>query len=458
MKRHPVRLAGHSLLRMQSDARLVELARAGHEPAFTAIVQRYRPALVRYCTGLLGADRAEDAVQQALANAHAALTGPDDRPLELRPWLYRLAHNAALNVLRASRDRALAADGLPEAGETPDEVLARRQRFDELVAAIAALPRGQRDSLLLRELEGRSHEEIATSLGVSVGAARQHLFRARAAVRAACTALTPVPLLARMIEFGAAPVAGSGAEVGGAVVTKAAVGLLAAGALAGGATSTGVLSGDDPPRTPGKTIAKAPERKSGPAPVERGEPASSPPRQDAAPLAGRSRTSGPPARRARHSEPSRGRPDGRRDLSGSAGSGDDPREHSGDDRRERSGPDENRGDARQRSGSGEDRDDPRERSDDDEDDDDRRVSSGTGDDRDDDDERVQSDGDPDEDRSREDDRSGDVEGGDEAAAPAGGAEEDGEERESSEQDRSSSAGSDSGSGGEPDDEPDGESP
>jgi RNA polymerase sigma factor (sigma-70 family) len=445
---------------MQSDARLVELARAGHEPAFTAIVQRYRPALVRYCTGLLGADRAEDAVQQALANAHAALSAPDDRPLDLRPWLYRLAHNAALNVLRASRDGAPAEDGLPGAGETPDEVLARRQRFDELVAAIAALPRSQRDSLLLRELEGRSHEEIATSLGVSVGAARQHLFRARAAVRAACTALTPVPLLARMIEFGAAPVAGSGAEVGGAVVTKAAVGLLAAGALAGGATSTGVLSGDDPPRAPGKAVAKAPERESGPAPVERGEPASSAPRQGAAPLARRSRASGPPARRSRHAEPSRRHQDRRHDRSGPSGTG--------DARRERSGSDEERGDARQRSGSGEDGDGQRERSGSDEDRDDPRESSGAGEDRDDDEQRVQSDGDPDEDRAREDDRSGEMEGDDEtgssreAAAPAGGAEQDGEDRESSEQDGSSDsrsgAGSDSGSGGEPDDEPDGESP
>lgn len=99
----PARLAGASLLRLQSDERLVTLAAGGHEAAFAVIVDRYRPALLRYCTGLVGSARAEDVVQQALVNAHASLLRtPDVR--SLRPWLYRIAHNAALNTLRAVRD------------------------------------------------------------------------------------------------------------------------------------------------------------------------------------------------------------------------------------------------------------------------------------------------------------------------------------------------------------------
>jgi hypothetical protein len=74
---HPLRLAGASLLRLQSDARLVALARDGHAPAFAAIVDRYRGALVRYCARLLGSERAEDAVQQALLNAHIAMNDTD---------------------------------------------------------------------------------------------------------------------------------------------------------------------------------------------------------------------------------------------------------------------------------------------------------------------------------------------------------------------------------------------
>src|SRR5882724_467382 len=95
-------LAGSSLLRLQSDERLVALVRDGHDPAFSAIVDRYRPEVLRACTRLVGDARAEDVIQQALLNAHMALRA-NDNPVQLRPWLHRIAHNAGLNVLRAAR-------------------------------------------------------------------------------------------------------------------------------------------------------------------------------------------------------------------------------------------------------------------------------------------------------------------------------------------------------------------
>ena len=240
---HPARLAGLRLLRMQSDERLVELARAGHEPAFDAIVDRYRPALLRYCTRILGPERAEDAVQQALAGAHTAMTSGDERHLHLRPWLYRIAHNTALNVLRgARRDEVELSDTEFAAAHTPEEEVAQRERLESVLAAIAALPRSQRDALLLRELEGRSHEEIGRALGVSSGAARATLFRARAAVRTACSALTPTPLMLRVVEVG-----DSSSHVAG----KAVAGVLAGCAIVGGgAASTGVIGGTHHPVTP----------------------------------------------------------------------------------------------------------------------------------------------------------------------------------------------------------------
>src|SRR3954452_1381816 len=98
--RAPARMPmGRTAVRLQSDARLVELARAGDSFAFEAIVERHQSALLRYCKRLLPADRAEDAVQQAFLNAFSALSG-DDRPNELKPWLYRIAHNAAVNALK----------------------------------------------------------------------------------------------------------------------------------------------------------------------------------------------------------------------------------------------------------------------------------------------------------------------------------------------------------------------
>src|SRR5438270_11266233 len=187
--RSPARLASASLLRVQSDERLVELARDGHERAFEAIVERYRPALDRYATRLVGPSRGEDAVQQAFVNAHRALISESDRKIELRPWLYRIVHNAALNALRSSRDEQLLGD---EAERLPlsDDMFDRRERLREALDAVAALPEKQRDAILLRELEGRSHDEIALALGMSAGAARQQIFRARAALRAAATAGT----------------------------------------------------------------------------------------------------------------------------------------------------------------------------------------------------------------------------------------------------------------------------
>ena len=95
----PARLAGAAVLRTQSDERLVDLVREGNERAFEAIVHRYRRPLLRYCGRFLAPARAEDAVQQAFVNAFGALT-TSDREIQLRPWLYRIAHNAALNALR----------------------------------------------------------------------------------------------------------------------------------------------------------------------------------------------------------------------------------------------------------------------------------------------------------------------------------------------------------------------
>ncbi len=237
---HPLRLAGSSLLRLQADDRLVSLAREGHDPAFAAIVERYRDPLMRYATRLVGSDRGEDAVQQAFVNAHRAMTSFEE-PVTLRPWLYRITHNAALNVLRASRDEAELDDQQPASGSVEDVVELRR-RLHDTFAAIHELPARQRDALLLRELEGRSHDEIASALGVTSGAARQHLMRARATVRAAVTAVTPYPLLTKVATAmvataesrGSEIVAGAGLTAG---ATKLAAGVLAAGALVGGAAT-----------------------------------------------------------------------------------------------------------------------------------------------------------------------------------------------------------------------------
>lgn len=243
--RHPARMAGASLLRLQSDERLAGLAADSHEAAFDAIVDRYRTPLTRYCAGIVGPSRAEDAVQQALINAHDALQRTDE-VRHLRSWLYRIAHNASLNVLRAVRDDVsldAASDATAVAEDGPAAAFERSERFRATVDALRELPERQRAALVLRELEGRSHEEIAAALGVTKGSARQHLMRARVALRGAVTAITPYPLIVRLAEMIASPSAAgwTDAAVGagaGATLAKLTAGVAATGALVGGAVGT----------------------------------------------------------------------------------------------------------------------------------------------------------------------------------------------------------------------------
>jgi RNA polymerase sigma factor (sigma-70 family) len=181
------------LLRTQSDARLVALAREGHERAFEAIVERYRRPLLRTCRRVLPEARAEDALQQALLAAWTAL-GRGDEIRELRPWLHRICHNTALNQLRVSGyDFDELKDSLQIADAADDE-LERRAVMRHTLAGLAALPDRQREALMAIAVEGRSQDEVASDLGLSSGAVRQLVHRARSSLRAAATAITPLPL------------------------------------------------------------------------------------------------------------------------------------------------------------------------------------------------------------------------------------------------------------------------
>src|ERR1700760_3535891 len=181
------------LLRTQSDERLVQLAGLGHERAFEAIVERYRGALLRAARRYLPEARAEDALQQALVSAWTALQRGDDVK-DLRAWLYRIVHNMALNQLRLSGyDYSELEDSL-RATDAPQEEMERRAVVRQTLAGLAALPDRQREALLRIAVEGRSQDEVARELGVSEGAVRQLVHRARMTLRAAATAVVPLPL------------------------------------------------------------------------------------------------------------------------------------------------------------------------------------------------------------------------------------------------------------------------
>jgi RNA polymerase sigma factor (sigma-70 family) len=244
----PARHAGTALLRSQTDARLVDLTRDGNERAFEAIVQRYRRPLLRYCSRLLPPTRAEDAVQHAFLSAHRAIHA-GGAELNLRPWLYRIAHNASLNLLRQHGfDHDQVSEEI-DGVETPPQAFERGERLRTVVAAVQDLPDRQRSAIVLQALEGRSYDEIAVELGVSDGAVRQLLNRARNTLREAAAALTPTGLITRIASSGgeasvadrvAQALAGAG---GGALVAKAGAALVVAGAVAGGAAVGGLPGG-----------------------------------------------------------------------------------------------------------------------------------------------------------------------------------------------------------------------
>src|SRR4051812_5043983 len=198
------------LFRTQSDARLVALAREGHARAFEAIVERYRRQLLRSCRRVLPEARAEDALQQALVAAWRGLERGDD-VRELRPWLHRIAHNTSLNLLRQSGyDYEELQESLRIADAAEDE-LERRAVVRQTLQGLAALPDRQRDALLAIAVEGRSQDEVAGELGLSTGAVRQLVHRARTTLRTAATAVVPLPLVSWVAA------AGSRGELGGRI-------------------------------------------------------------------------------------------------------------------------------------------------------------------------------------------------------------------------------------------------
>ncbi len=215
------------LLLTQSDARLVALARAGHERAFEALVERYRCPLLGYCRRLLLAhERAEDALQQGLMQAWLALRdGTEVR--DVKPWLYRVVHNAALNTRRSANNQAQLGAALSLTAPPPED-FDRRIAARETLAGLAELPEMQREALVRTAVGGYTYEEAATTLGLSEGAVRGLVHRARATLRAATTAITPSPLLSWALGSGGAdaPLAGRLAAGAGAGSAGLVAGLL----------------------------------------------------------------------------------------------------------------------------------------------------------------------------------------------------------------------------------------
>ena len=241
-----------AVLRTQTDDRLVALVRDGTDAAFEEIVRRYRAPLVAFAAAY-GPPDPEDVVQESLTRSWEALR-ESNTEMNLKPWLYTIVRNRALNARRDERPTQQLPEGLDGVPQPPEVVL-ERDELDRAVAAVAALPEAQRQALVRSALEGHTHEQIATAIGATPGSVRQLIYRARLTVRHGVGAVIPLPLVAAIAQAGsgtgavagAAGGAATGGAIGGASFAGKALAVAAIGAVAAGsgvAIERAVTSGE----------------------------------------------------------------------------------------------------------------------------------------------------------------------------------------------------------------------
>lgn len=230
-----------------TDAQLLAFATDGNADAFDVIVDRYRPALLRFCATHTRPERVDDAVQQTFLNAWLALErGTPVR--ELRPWLYSIARNASIDQLRTYRAELVELSEELQGGADPAVVAAARGEVDDVLRAVAELPERQRTALIETAVHGRATEHVADEMGLSGGALRQLVHRARTSVRGMVASVLPTPLASWFAQTGseegtrraAALLGGAGqgatAAVLAATATVASVGAIGTSGVANLAT------------------------------------------------------------------------------------------------------------------------------------------------------------------------------------------------------------------------------
>ena len=169
------------LLRLESDENLVALTRQGHQAAFEALVSRYQGRLLGFCRQMLrSTEDAEDVLQEVFVAAYNAMIA-DERPINVKPWLYRIARNRSLNHLRKP-----VADGQDtmdthsfKNGVSAYENVEHREEFRNLISDVGRLPETQRTALLLREMDAMSYSEIAQAMDTTIPGVKSLLVRAR---------------------------------------------------------------------------------------------------------------------------------------------------------------------------------------------------------------------------------------------------------------------------------------
>ena len=186
------------VLRAQSDDKLARLVASGNERAFEAIVDRYRQPLLRYVTRIIGDSRADDVVQAAFVSAWDEARRGRGRPrsqgLALPDHPERHAQRDEARAARATC--RCSPDNPMSTGDDSQSEVEQREAVREMLGEIAALPEQERRAFLAVAVDGRRHRDVGDELGVSEGAVRMLIHRARSSVRAAAAAFSRGPLIA----------------------------------------------------------------------------------------------------------------------------------------------------------------------------------------------------------------------------------------------------------------------
>ncbi|HET7455651.1 MAG TPA: RNA polymerase sigma factor [Solirubrobacterales bacterium] len=171
------------LSRLLSDERLTKRAVGGDERAFATIFRRYHQSLYRFCLAIVGNPHdAQEALQNTMIKVLRALPG-EERQIDLKPWLYRIAHNESIDLLRRRRESSELDVEQIAPGYGLAEDAATRERLRRLLTDMKELPERQREVLVMRELAGLEFEEIGSALDTSGAVARQTLYEARQSLR-----------------------------------------------------------------------------------------------------------------------------------------------------------------------------------------------------------------------------------------------------------------------------------
>jgi RNA polymerase sigma-70 factor, ECF subfamily len=216
----------------------LRLLRPPADRAFEQLYERHAREVYQYALVLLANPTdAEDVTQTTFLNAYRAFQR-GERPRKPHNWLIAITHNVCRMRWRqaGARPREVALDEAPEPVANEQE----RPNVDEVLTALAGLSFNQRAALVMRELEGRSYQEISDVLGVSVSAVEALLFRARRSLRIhrkGLGVITTVPLPGSLTSFlgggGGGAVAVGGTAIGADIVLKAAAVVVASAVTAG---------------------------------------------------------------------------------------------------------------------------------------------------------------------------------------------------------------------------------